>query len=164
MKKYVMFFLCLTMVLMLAACGGDDVVPTTAATEPSAAETTIPEETVPEATVPETTLPETEPQAAFDTAWAANEFESLIPQPPFTGWTGEMISDGVYEMVTPEADAEGVPEYYETFEAYAMSLKELGFEVEGEINEFTAKDSVGNVIELLCGDGWAWITITKAGN
>lgn len=164
MKKMLLLCLCMAMVLMLGACGGGDAASTTAATEPPVAETTLPEETVPETTVPETTLPETEPQAAFDTAWAANEFEQLIPQPPFAGWTGEQVSDNVYEMETPEADAEGVPEYYETFEAYALSLKDLGFEVEGEINEFTAKDSAGNVIKLLCGDGYAWITITKAEN
>ena len=103
-------------------------------------------------------------ETAFDTKWASNEFEELIPQPPFKGWKGEKKSDNEYEMVTSEANADGSGKYYEEFKAYVLSLKEFGFEVEGDFNEFNVKDSKGNKIKFLCGDGHAWINITMNSN
>ena len=98
-------------------------------------------------------------EPAWDTKWASNEFENLIPQPPFNGWKGEKKSDYEYEMVTSEANADGSGNYYEEFKTYVLSLKDLGFEVEGDFNEFNVKDSKGNKIKFLCGDGHAWITM-----
>lgn len=116
-----------------------------------------------------TTEPEnTETQAPtvdeplFDMSWANNEFEMMIPKPPFTGWVGEKKDDTTYEMEAAEIDPEGKAEYYAEFEAYAWSLQDYGFTVTGEFNEFKAVDAAGNVVELLCGDGYAWITIIKA--
>ena len=86
-------------------------------------------------------------EPAWDTKWASNEFENLIPQPPFNGWKGEKKSDYEYEMVTSEANADGSGNYYEEFQTYVLSLKDLGFEVEGDFNEFNVKDSKGNKIE-----------------
>jgi len=164
MRKMKLYGLGLMLVLSLSACGGKENVETTVATtavETTVAETTVAETTIEETTVEETTVEETVAEVKYDISWASNDFEKLIPQPPFSGWTGEKKSDSEYEMVTSEANADGSGKYYEEFEAYALSLKDLGFEVEGEFNEFTIKDSAGNTIELLCGDGHAWITISK---
>ena len=35
---------------------------------------------------------------AFDTSWAANDFEALLPELPFTGWTTSQESDKTYAM------------------------------------------------------------------
>ena len=180
MKKQKLAALCLVMAIVLTACGEANTTATQETKkEPVAAEQTaetaeetvveeiveeIPEE---ESAAEETAVAETiaeeaaeEPGISFDNSWASNNFEKLIPQPPFAGWTGEMTACTVYEMVTSEANADGSGNYYTEFEAYAQSLKECGYEVSGDFNEFTARDAAGNVIELLCGDGHAWITIT----
>ena len=166
MKKIKLYGLGLMLAMSLSACGGKETVETTVATtvvETTVAETTQEETTVAETTQEETTVVETtQEETKFDNSWTSNDFEKLIPQPPFEGWSGEQKSDNEYEMVTSEANADNSGKYYEEFEAYALSLKDFGFEVEGEFNEFTAKDSDGNVVELLCGDGHAWITIKKA--
>lgn len=176
MKKMKLYGLCLALALVLSACGGKGTAETTAeettvvetvaeetAKEENTVEETMAEEIAAEETTPEeTAVEETAAEVNYDISWAGNEFEKLIPQPPFDGWKGEQKSDSEYEMVTSEANADGSGKYYDEFEAYALSLKDLGFEVEGEFNEFTIKDSAGNTIELLCGDGHAWITIHKA--
>ena len=175
-KKMKLASLGLAVAMVLAACGDAK----TEVTQEAAAVTAVSESaevTVDEAEVVLETAEESEaqesaaeeivcetaaeePQVSFDNSWASNNFEKLIPQPPFTGWSGEMTSCTVYEMLTAQANADGSGNYYKEFEAYAQSLKECGYEVSGEFNEFTARDAAGNVIELLCGDGHAWITIT----
>ena len=176
MKKQKLAAIGLVMAIVLTACGEAKTTaiqetekePVVAAISEETAEETVVEEMVEEeSTVEETEIAESiveeaaeELQVSFDNSWASNNFEKLIPQPPFAGWSGEMTACTVYEMVTSEANADGSGNYYTEFEAYAQSLKECGYEVSGEFNEFTARDEAGNVIELLCGDGHAWITIT----
>lgn len=103
---------------------------------------------------------ETEP--AFDTSWASNDFEKLIPQPPFNGWNGEKASENVYKMETSQANADGNGTYYDTWAAYIQTLKDCGFTVKGDTYSSEGTDSNDNKVELQCGDGHAWITIYTA--
>lgn len=182
MKKMMAMVLSLLLVLSLTACGGKTEAPVetgkqveapvqteapVTATEPVPTEipTEVPTEAPTEPPV-ETTV---EVQAAFDNSWASNEFEAMIPQPPFEGWTGEQTSDNVYEMVTTQANADeilnddGSWAYYDTWAAYIQTVIDCGFAMEGEVYQSRGSDAAGNQLELMCGDGGAWITITKAG-
>ena len=161
MKKIMILVLCLLLVLSLAACGGQDSPAETTAqtTQPQPEEQTqAPSETEPAPT--EETVPEEEP--AFDNSWASNDFEKLIPQPPFDGWTGKQTGSKVYEMETSQANADGSGTYYDTFGAYAETLKACGFAMEGDTYLWEGADQDGNSVKLMCGDGYAWITITSA--
>ena len=97
-------------------------------------------------------------ESLFDVSWASNEFEKLIPQPPFTGWEGKMLDDNVYEISTSQANADGSGAYYAEFRAYLESLKNYDFSVDGDEYSAIAFDAMGNEIRFKCGDGWAWIT------
>lgn len=100
--------------------------------------------------------------AAFDTSWASNDFEKLIPQPPFEGWSGEETSKNVYEMETSQANADGSGTYYDTWAEYIQTLSDCGFTVQGDAYSAEGTDGNGNMVKLQCGDGYAWITIIKA--
>ena len=109
---------------------------------------------------PETTgEPEIE-EPAFDTSWASNDFEKLIPKPPFEGWVGTVESDNVYEMETSKANPDGTLDYYDTWAAYIQTLTDAGFNLTGDVYSAKGTDTKGNNIKLQCGDGYAWITIT----
>lgn len=99
-----------------------------------------------------------EGESLFDTSWASNEYEKLIPQPPFEGWEGEMLDSNVYEIHTSEANADGSGEYYAKFGTYLNSLRQYDFSVDGDEYSSVAYDPNGNEIRFKCGDGWAWIT------
>lgn len=147
MKKILSFFLVLLLVVSLTACDQPSV---------DVDDNTI---GVPEVTEePEVT--ETVEEPAFDTSWASNDFEKLIPQPPFEGWTGTVESDNVYEMETSKANPAGTLDYYDTWTAYLQTLTDIGFTVDGDVYSSKATDSNGNSFKLKCGDGFAWITIT----
>ena len=141
MKKIMILVICLLLVLSLAACGGQDTSADTAApaTEPQPVEQTQSPTT--EAPTEEA-VPETQP--AFDNSWAANDYEKLIPQPPFEGWTGKQTGSKVYEMETSQANADGSGTYYDTFGAYAETLKECGFAMEGDTYQWEGADQMGN--------------------
>ena len=101
-----------------------------------------------------------EPEStAFDTSWASNAYEKLIPQPPFEGWEGSMKDSNVYELFTSNAKACDSLSYYDVFQAYLDSLKALGFSIDGEVYSCNGSDEFGNRFEFKCGDGCAWITI-----
>lgn len=100
----------------------------------------------------------------FDTAWASNAYEKLIPQPPFDGWTGEMKGSNVYELFTSKANVDESGEYYNVFHAYLDSLKALGFSIDGEVYSCSGFDEFGNEFKFKCGDGCAWITIMPVEN
>ncbi len=97
-------------------------------------------------------------ETAFDTAWASNAYEKLIPQPPFDGWAGEMKGSNVYELFTSKANADDSGEYYNVFQAYLDSLEALGFSIDGEVYSCSGFDEFGNEFKFKCGDGCAWIT------
>lgn len=101
-------------------------------------------------------------QKAFDTSWADNEFEQLIPQPPFEDWYGQVSerNENFYMMSTPETGEN----YEEEFQAYIQLLKDYGFEVEyvEEYDRYDANDADGNSIWLECNEnGVAFISIEK---
>lgn len=120
---------------------------------------------------------EEETKPAFDNTWTSNEFESLLPKIPFSGWTTSKESDNVYEMelgglktsvltdsngnnIGYEEDKQTILDYIEALKGYGFTVEETGgienFEYEWEI-----KDAHGNEIEITCSDGYCWITITK---
>ena len=159
MKKIMILVICLLLVLSLAACGGQDVSADTAA--PATESQPVEQTPAPTTEAPtEETVPETQP--AFDNSWSANDYEKLIPQPPFEGWTGKQTGSKVYEMETSQANADGSGTYYDTFGAYAQTLKDCGFAMEGDTYQWEGADQEGNRVELKCGDGFAWITIISA--
>ena len=159
MKKIMILVICLLLVLTQAACGGQDVSADTAA--PATESQPVEQTPAPTTEAPtEETVPETQP--AFDNSWAANDYEKLIPQPPFEGWTGKQTGSKVYEMETSQANADGSGTYYDTFGAYAQTLKDCGFAMEGDTYQWEGADQEGNRVELKCGDGFAWITIISA--
>ena len=160
---------------------------TAAPTEPTETETTSPEETT-QTTEPEETTQATEPEEtettspvettpAFDTSWASNDFEALLPKLPFDGWTTKQKNDSVYEMelgglkdqvITDDSgNTIGYGEDKEMLIAYLESLKDYGFSVEetggieGYAYQWLVIDSNGNQIEVVCAEGYCWITITK---
>lgn len=65
-------------------------------------------------------------------------------------------------METSQANADGSGTYYDTFGAYAETLKACGFAMEGDTYLWEGADQDGNSVKLMCGDGYAWITITSA--
>lgn len=103
-------------------------------------------------------------ESAFDTTWANNEYERLIPKPPFEGWTGEMKGSNTYELFTSKAKEGDSLDYYDVFQAYLDSLKSLGFSIDGQVYSCRGFDEFGNEFEFKCGDGCAWITIMPVEN
>ena len=113
----------------------------------------------------------------FDTSWASNEFEALLPKLPFDGWSANQKSDSVYKMergglkdgVITDANGQaiGYGEDKEALIAYLASLKDYGFSVtetggiDGYEYKWLVTDSAGNEIEVMCAEGYCWITITK---
>ena len=112
----------------------------------------------------------------FDTSWASNEFEALLPQLPFSGWTTK--TDGnTYKMelgglktetktdtdgntIGYGEDKEAVINYVESLTGYGFTVEETGG-IEGYVYEWEIKDSAGNTIEVSCAEGYCWIEIIK---
>ena len=146
MKKFLLIAMCLVFVLALVACNKesaehtDPVVSNEMTTENTTKETEA-ETTEEEATEAETT--EAEPEPAFDTAWATNDYEKLIPQPPMQiarsyedgdKWTitnlisGSKLADDPKYPVTADVAKED-------FLAYLDQLRTLGFVEASELYE-----------------------------
>ena len=112
----------------------------------------------------------------FDTSWASNEFEALLPQLPFSGWTTK--TDGnTYKMelgglkTETKTDADGntigygedktaIINYVESLTGYGFTVEETGG-IEGYVYEWEIKDAAGNTIEVTCAEGYCWIEIVK---
>ena len=165
MKRLAAGLLALVMVISVAACGGNMADSSVVSDPVSGPVQSAPAESVPAVDVPaeEVNEPEKTAEPTFDTAWAQNEFEKLLPQPPFTGWIGEQTGEHTYEMETGEANKDESGTYYDTFADYVNALSEYGFTIEviGEGYLYNACDANGNTFEFKCGDGWCWITINK---
>ncbi len=135
MKRFIAAILCLCMVSALSACGGE---PTPEAA-PAPETTPVPETTAatePTNATEETAPAETEPDNSFDTSWASNDFEALIPQPPFSGMTGEESSSTRYQLTTEpgvldysaeSADRVALDAYVKSLEAYGFTVFEVGY-------------------------------------
>ena len=141
MKKFLLITMCLVFVLSFAACtkdsaeNNDSVVSDEVTTENTA------KDTVADTTEEETT--EAEPEAAFDTSWASNDYEKLIPQPPMQ--IARSYDDGekwvITNLISGSKLAED-PKYPVTadaskddFLAYIDQLRTLGFVDSGELYE-----------------------------
>ena len=112
----------------------------------------------------------------FDTSWASNEFEALLPQLPFSGWATK--TDGnTYKMelgglkTETKTDADGntigygedktaIINYVESLTGYGFTVEETGG-IEGYVYEWEIKDVAGNTIEVNCAEGYCWIEIVK---
>ncbi len=112
--------------------------------------------------------------SAFDTAWAKNEFEALLPQLPFTGWTSEQKDATTYKMqviglntsaaTNPPDSGEPDGKDKQTLLDYLDTLPSYGFTVEetGTGYRWLVTDPAGNTMEFKCGDGGCFVTIEKA--
>lgn len=159
MKKIILVMFTLLMALSVAACGGEaDMEESSVNKEQTEVYVSNAEESKDE----EAENLANEETPVFDNSWASNDFEKLIPKPPFEGWTGEETSEGVYEMITSQADADDSLAYYDIWEEYISLMTDCGFVLDGDVYETEGFDSKGNAVELKCGDGHAWITIIKA--
>lgn len=175
MKKIMALLLVAVMSIALVACDASNQTSndnesvngqtSTAETEPSTTgiESQPTNSTEAQPTVEPTPEPEESSAPAFDTSWAENDLQKLIPQPPFSGWTVTKSTDTVCEMEC----ATGVTDtavFYPTCEDYVDTLNSCGF-VETDKSKdyfYEALDAKGNKVEFKYGDCWCWITITAA--
>ena len=167
MKKLITLLLSLLLVLSMTACGSDT---TTDENEKNDEQT----ENV-AGNGAETSDDEKEKdKSAFDTSWASNDFEKLLPELPFTGWTTSQESDTTYKMelqglntsaaTNPSDSTEPDGADKDKLISYLNSLSDYGFTVEetGEGYQWNATDANGNQMEFMCGDGLLRIEIQKA--
>lgn len=149
MKKLFFAIVCLTMVVCLCACSGEDKAPAVTS-EPTAAATQ-------------------EPTAEPTYVGMNQVYGVYIPEPPFANWEGT-IQDNIncYEMVTfnayydPNSDGK-YANTQEMFKAYAMSFADYGFTVSevGE-NEYRAEGEGVKSIYMYCDNGgYAKISIYR---
>lgn len=165
MKKLLAVILSLALLASLVGCGAPAADSESTGTEDQSTTTESTESTESE-----------EDKSAFDTSWAANEFEAVLPQLPFEGWTTSQEGDKVYEMelgglaTETLTDADGKTTGYGTDKtaliSYVESLADYGFTVEetggieGYQYKWLAVDAKGNEVEFTCAEGYCWVTIT----
>ncbi len=154
MKKMIAWLLCLLMLATVTACGApkEGSNPDVSPTASEQVDSTTP---------------------AFDTAWASNEFEKLIPKLPFEGWKVKTETDTVYELevvglntsaaTNPPDSGEKDGADKDSLLAYLNTLPSYGFTVQetGSGYQWLVTDANGNEIEFMVGDGGCWVTITK---
>lgn len=114
-----------------------------------------------------------EDESSFDTSWASNDFEKLLPELPFTGWTTSQESDTTYKMelqglntsaaTNPSDSGEPDGADKDKLITYLNSLSDYGFTVEetGAGYQWNVTDANGNQMEFMCGDGLLRIEIQK---
>ena len=109
--------------------------------------------------------------SAFDTSWASNDFEAMIPELPFKGWTVMEETDSSCKLELSGlktgngADiASGFEEDKDALITYLNSLPAYGFTVEetGAGYKWRVTDKNGNTINFTCSDGFCWIEFKKA--
>lgn len=142
MKKFLLITMCLVFVLSFAACTKDSAENNDAVVSDEVTTDNTAEETEADTTAEETT--EAEPETAFDTSWATNDYEKLIPQPPMQ--IARSYQDGdnkwiITNLISGSKLAED-PKYpvtadaaKEDFLAYVDQLRTLGFIENGELYE-----------------------------
>lgn len=167
MKKLITLLLSLLLVLSMTACGSDT---TTDENEKNDEQT----ENVAGNGTETSDDEKEEDKSAFDTSWASNDFEKLLPELPFTGWTTSQESDTTYKMelqglntsaaTNPSDSTEPDGADKDKLISYLNSLSDYGFTVEetGEGYQWNVTDANGNQMEFMCGDGLLRIEIQKA--
>lgn len=161
MKKLLALLLAGIMAFSMVACGGTE--STEDKTETPNSDVTVSQD-------------DEKDSSKFDTSWASNEFEALLPQLPFSGWTTK--TDGnTYKMelgglkTETKTDADGntigygddktaIINYVESLTNYGFTVEETGG-IEGYVYEWEIKDAAGNTIEVTCAEGYCWIEIVK---
>ena len=141
MKKILLVTMCLVLMLAFAACNKESAENNDAVGSDEVTTENTSNETEADTTEEETT--EAEPETAFDTSWATNDYEKLIPQPPMQiarsyedgdKWTitnlisGSKLADDPKYPVTADVAKED-------FLAYIDQLRTLGFVESGELYE-----------------------------
>ena len=121
--------------------------------EPTATSTPTPEPTATVAPT-ETPTPTPEPTAtptpepSFDTSWASNEFEKLIPKPPVgeSHWKAVKKDESTYKITTYGPNLN-----LSVFMDYVKLLSECGFTVEESMADYIyfATDKDGNEVRVL---------------
>ena len=161
MKKLLALLLAGIMAFSMVACGGTE--STEDKTETPNSDVTVSQD-------------DEKDSGKFDTSWASNEFEALLPQLPFSGWTTK-TDDNTYKMelgglkTETKTDAEGntigygddktaIINYVESLTNYGFTVEETGG-IEGYVYEWEIKDAAGNTIEGTCAEGYCWIEIVK---
>jgi len=165
MKRVFALMMVLLLALSLVACGNGD--------GPQAGNTTGTQASTQPSTNASTQAA-TGNQPAFDTGWAKNDFEALLPELPFAGWSTSQVDGNTYKMELSGLNtsaATNPPESGEPDGAdktklknYLASLSGYGFTVEetGTDYRWLVTDAQGNEMEFMCGDGYCGITIQKA--
>ena len=177
MKRRLALILSLIMMLSLVACGNQTNTEESSTTNEQTESTTLDSEKTEnteestESVETETPTESEEQTPAFDTSWASNEFEAMIPELPFTDWTVVEETDNTYKLevgglrTANGADtATGFEEDKDALITYINSLSEYGFTVEetGENYNWLVTDGEGNTIEFMCAEGYCWVTFQKA--
>lgn len=167
MKKIIVLMLSLLLVLSMTACGNDTTTDENGKNDEQTENATGND-------VETADDEKEEDESAFDTSWASNDFEKLLPELPFTGWTTSQESDTTYKMelqglntsaaTNPSDSAEPDGADKDKLISYLNSLSDYGFTVEetGEGYQWNVTDANGNQMEFMCGDGLLRIEIQKA--
>ena len=167
MKKIIVLMLSLLLVLSMTACGNDTKTDENGKNDEQT-------ENVAGNGAEISDDEKEEDESAFDTSWASNDFEKLLPKLPFTGWTTSQESDTTYKMelqglntsaaTNPSDSTEPDGADKDKLISYLNSLSDYGFTVEetGEGYQWNVTDANGNQMEFMCGDGLLRIEIQKA--
>ena len=161
MKKILAFMLAAVLAVSLVACGG---------------ETENNDDNVNTNSEVSVTDDKKADENTFDTSWASNEFEALLPQLPFTGWGTEMdgntykmelgglktetLTDADGKTIGYGEDKAALIEYIDGLAAYGFRVEETG-DIPGYVYEWEIEDRYGNDIEITCAEGWCWVEIEK---
>jgi hypothetical protein len=162
MKKILALMLALAMALSLVACGKEDASASQSQTESSqsGAVSEVIEDPGPR---------------PIDTRWASNEFEMMIPRPPFYGWEVTVESEDVYAIRVgglsdePRLDTSDFTEplmlpsdrvrlvrYLNTLPDYGLTVEEIG-----KGYKWLVTNPEGASAEFTCAEGFCWITFRK---
>lgn len=171
MKRIITLIFALTMLMLLAACGNSTSEQSTSAGTENVAETEETTEPTASQAVSETPDESETGASAFDTSWASNDFEAMIPELPFKGWKVTEETDSGCKMELSGLKTEngadtvsGFGEDKDALIAYLNSLPTYGFTVEekGVGYKWLVTDKKGNTITFTCSDGFCWIEFRKA--
>ena len=162
MKKIIAFILTVVMAFGMVACGGKADTGTASGTNNQN-----------NATVTDNQKTD---DGSFDTSWASNDYEALLPQLPFTGWTTrqdgdtykmelgglktETLTDANGKTIGYGVDKTALIEYIDSLSKYGFRVEETG-EIPNYVYEWEIEDKFGNDIEITCAEGYCWIEIEK---
>lgn len=165
MKKILALMLVLVLTLTLAACGEGSTSVSQSQTESSQSAAVSQE-------VEEIEDPGPRP---INTKWASNEFEMMIPRPPFYGWEVTAESENMYAIRVgglsdePRLDTSDFTEplmlpsdrvrlvrYLNTLPDYGLTVEEIG-----KGYKWLVTNPEGASAEFTCAEGFCWITFRK---